>query len=249
MHYLPFSHAMNNLIFVVPGAQSWCQLSHNSQEIIQNWLTSSKRVHHSAWDHELEWSSIFPQGTRKKAVAITKQIERIVILEQLRWCHEGLGNVGNELLNKKIDDHRSTSLYKSISIPPEGASSKGISNIDTHPDTSDGYKILSYGTDWIKWQSRCRWCLRLVSQWLLSFPFSRSIKFWPVPRLIWILTFAPLAFVRYKIIDSETLQMSILALQCNLFPAYCKCMLQHDAGHLMTNWGIILGLDIPKYIG
>ena len=63
--------------------------------------------------------------------------------------------------------------------------------------------------------------------------------------IVWVLSFAPLALVGYGIATPDKLQALLVALQRNLFPAYRKRMIQHEAGHFLM--AHLLGLPIQGY--
>ena len=63
--------------------------------------------------------------------------------------------------------------------------------------------------------------------------------------VVWMLSFAPLAFVGYGIATPEKLQTLLVSIQRNIFPSYRKRMIQHEAGHFLL--GHLLGLPIKGY--
>lgn len=63
--------------------------------------------------------------------------------------------------------------------------------------------------------------------------------------VVWILSFAPLAFVGYGIADTDRLQALLVVIQRRLLPAYRCRMIQHEAGHLLM--GHLLGYPVKGY--
>jgi hypothetical protein len=63
--------------------------------------------------------------------------------------------------------------------------------------------------------------------------------------VVWLLSFAPLAFVGYGIAKIDQLQATLIYIQRNLFPAYRSRMIQHEAGHFLM--GHLLGYPVKTY--
>jgi hypothetical protein len=143
-------------------------------------------------------------------------------------------------------------LYKSIRIPP-GASMKGISDGDLAIQTrlaNKKYKITELiemnGNRDIDRASVSVFTVTIASI-LSSITLNQILPGPDIIRftLVWILTFAPLALIGYGIKDSDKLQSTLVNIQRNLFPAYRKRMIQHEAGHFLM--GYLLGWPIAGY--
>jgi len=63
--------------------------------------------------------------------------------------------------------------------------------------------------------------------------------------VVWLLSFAPLAFVGAGIATPEKLQTLLISIQRNVFPSYRKRTIQHEAGHFLM--GHLLGLPVKGY--
>ena len=154
----------------------------------------------------------------------------------------------DEALNVKNGD----CLWKSVSIPA-GASTKGISDGDLAIQTrlaNKKYRIMDLielsGDRDADRASLAIFCLMIAST-LSAVAANQSL---PGPEIlrfvvVWVLSFAPLAFVGYGIAASDELQAALVSIQRNLFPAYRRRMLQHEAGHaLMAH---LVGYPIAGY--
>jgi len=63
--------------------------------------------------------------------------------------------------------------------------------------------------------------------------------------IVWLLSFAPLAFVGAGLAIPDKLQEILIMIQRYIFPSYRKRMIQHEAGHFLIAY--MLGMPIKSY--
>ena len=188
-------------------------------------------------------------STPSKSTKIVADID-IEKLSQLNNCISG--TVARNLLTSILRREGASPIYGSISIPP-GASEKSISDVDLAIQTkirNKKYTIMELielnGDSDSDRTSLAVLCL-FVGCSLSAIVVNQNL---PGPEIIrflvvWILSFAPLAFVGYGIATPEKLQTFLVSLQRNIFPTYRKRMIHHEAGHFLM--GHLLGLPIKGY--
>lgn len=157
------------------------------------------------------------------------------------------------LLEKYLfaDDNRKP-FYKSISIPT-GASVKGISDGDLAIQTrlsNKKYKIMDLielNGDRDADRASLGVLVVMVGSTLTALTANQNM---PGPEIlrflvVWIFSFAPLAFVGYGIATPDKLQEVLVTIQREIFPAYRTRMIQHEAGHFLM--GHLMGLPVAGY--
>ncbi len=176
-------------------------------------------------------------------------------LAQLDKCNSG--TAARAILSKTFDlgddqDDGIQPLYQSISIP-KGASSLTMRDADLALATNIRnvkYSVMELielnGDKDADRASLALLCLFLSS----SFSAIVAQQNLPGPEIlrfttVWILCFSPLIFVGYGIATPEDLQTFLISLQRNIFPAYRKRMIHHEAGHFLM--GHLLGFPIKGY--
>jgi hypothetical protein len=154
-----------------------------------------------------------------------------------------------KLLEKGLPDN---SLYGSVKIPP-GASSRGISDGDLAIQTrlvNKKYSIMELvelsgdrDADRAALATLCITTGSFLSALVVNqnLPGPEIIRF----LLVWLLSFAPLAFVGYGIADVDKIQTLLVSVQRSLFPIFRQRMIQHEAGHFLM--GHLLGWPIQGY--
>lgn len=157
------------------------------------------------------------------------------------------------LLVDNDNDETGSALYGSIRIPA-GASKRGISDGDLAIQTrmiNKKYNIIELielnGDRDADRASLALLCVMMGCS-LSAIVANQSLNFIPeILRflIVWLLSFAPLAFVGYGIADASELQGLLVTVQRNVFPAYRQRMLQHEAGHFLM--GHLLGWPVRKY--
>ncbi|GKY91923.1 hypothetical protein MPSEU_000163900 [Mayamaea pseudoterrestris] len=169
----------------------------------------------------------------------------------------GLGNCASatqakRLLSKALLNDDSSALYGSIAIPA-GASSKRISDGDLAIQVrmiNKKYDIMDLielsGDRDADRTSLALLCLTVASS-LSAIAANQNL---PGPEIIrfivvWLFSFAPLAFVGYGIANVSELQALLVLMQRNIFPAYRSRMIQHEAGHFLM--GHLLGYPVKGY--
>ena len=150
------------------------------------------------------------------------------------------------------DENGRGALYGSVVIPPD-ASDRGISDGDLAIQTKIRNK--KYGIfdliDMNGDKDADRASASVLSVFLASTFSAIAInENLPGPEIIrfifvWLLSFAPLAFVGYGIATPETLQAILVSIQRELFPAYRQRMIQHEAGHFLM--AHLLGYPVEGY--
>jgi hypothetical protein len=144
------------------------------------------------------------------------------------------------------------SLYGSVSIPP-GASDRGLSDGDLAIQTkirNTKYSILEL-IELNGDKDADRASLAVLSIMVASTASALvANQNLPGPEIfrfvvVWLFSFAPLAFVGYGIATPEKLQTFLIMIQRNIFPTYRKRMSQHEAAHFLM--GHLLGLPIKGY--
>lgn len=158
----------------------------------------------------------------------------------------------SRILDEALKPDDSDCLYKSIIIPP-GASVKGISDGDLAIQTrlaNKRYRIMDLielsGDRDADRASLAVFCVMVASTASAlvanqKLPGPEIIRF----LVVWIFSFAPLLFVGYGIATPENVQTALVSLQRNLFPAYRRRMLEHEAGHLLM--AHLVGYPIAGY--
>jgi hypothetical protein len=169
-------------------------------------------------------------------------------LRGLNNCESGTR--ARQFLQNALKDR--SALYGSVTIPI-GASSKGISDGDLAIQTrlvNKKYNIMQLielsgdrDSDRASLAILCLTVASSVSALVVNqnLPGPEIIRF----LFVWLLSFAPLAFVGYGIADIDKLQATLVSIQRTVFPAYRQRMLQHEAGHYLI--GHLVGLPIRKY--
>jgi hypothetical protein len=189
----------------------------------------------------------------------TRSLDAKSLDDKLSRCKTArqANNVLREELGKVNKNRTSKSLYGSISIPL-GASVKGISDADLAIQTrltNKKYKIQDLielnGNRDADRASLAVLCLTVAcTTSAISANQSLGGMGSGVPEIlrfviVWLLSFAPLAFAGYGIATPEKLQTLLVSIQRELFPAYRQRMIQHEAGHLLM--GHLLGWPIAGY--
>jgi hypothetical protein len=177
----------------------------------------------------------------------TKTIDKEA-LKELDTCESG--TKARRLLQQVFVSENS--LYGSISIPP-GASDRPLSDGDLAIQTkirNTKYSILEL-IEMNGDRDADRASLAVLSIMVAStasalvanqnLPGPEILRF----VVVWLFSFAPLAFVGYGIATPETLQAFLILIQRNIFPTYRKRMIQHEAAHFLM--GHLLGLPIKGY--
>eukprot|EP00977_Amphora_coffeiformis_P003799 scaffold761_cov153-Amphora_coffeaeformis.AAC.2 len=169
-------------------------------------------------------------------------------LDKCRSAREAT-RILDQALSKEED---SDCLYKSVSIPV-GASTKGISDGDLAIQTrlaNKKYRIMDLielsGDRDADRASLAALCLLVASTGSAvvanqKLPGPEIFRF----IVVWLFSFAPLAFAGYGIAAPEKLQTTLVSIQRNFFPAYRRRMLQHEAGHLLM--AHLVGYPIAGY--
>ena len=182
----------------------------------------------------------------------TKNVADIDVekLSQLDKCISG--TVARNLLTSVLCKEGASPMYGSISIPP-GASERSISDGDLAIQTkirNKKYNIMELielnGDSDSDRASLAVLCL-FVGCSLSAIVANQNL---PGPEIIrflvvWIFSFAPLAFVGYGIATPDKLQTILVSLQRSIFPTYRKRMIHHEAGHFLM--GHLLGLPVKGY--
>ena len=158
----------------------------------------------------------------------------------------------NVLLSDDEKRERSA-LYQSVSIP-KGASDRPLSDADLAIQTNirnAKYSIMELielnGDRDADRASLAVFCLTIASS-ISAIVANQSMSFGPeILRfvVVWLFSFAPLAFVGYGLSTPSELQALLVSIQRNLFPTYRKRMIQHEAGHFLI--GHLLGMPIKGY--
>lgn len=155
--------------------------------------------------------------------------------KKLKSCQSA--REASRILESALGSTENGCLYNSVSIPP-GAAAKGLSDGDLAIQTrlaNKKYRIVDLielsGDRDADRASLAIFCLMLASTGSAlvanqSLPGPEIVRF----LVVWLFSFAPLAFVGYGIATPEKLQTALVALQRNVFPAYRRRMLQHEAG-------------------
>lgn len=171
-------------------------------------------------------------------------------LSQLNTCKSGTS--ARSLLDGVLCGEGSSPIYRSISIPL-GASEKGISDGDLAIQTKIRNKkysimeLIELNGD----SDSDRASVAVLSLFLGSslsavvanqnLPGPEIVRF----VVVWLFSFAPLAFVGYGIATPDKLQTLLVSLQRNIFPTYRKRMIHHEAGHFLM--GHLLGVPVKQY--
>ena len=182
----------------------------------------------------------------QEVVASKKNLD----LRQLRIDQCETGTSARRVLRNVFDD--TDCLYGSISIPA-GASDRGISDGDLAIQTKirnkkyGVFELIDLNGD----RDADRASAGVLGVFLAStmsalvanqnLPGPEILRF----VVVWLFSFAPLALVGYGIATPENLQAFLVTLQKNIFPAYRKRMIQHEAGHFLM--AHLLGFPIKGY--
>lgn len=199
-------------------------------------------------------------GSKIRDVACESSIAAIdadSLNKELQRCNSG--NAARKVVERVLTSGSnvdgagdSSLLYGSITIP-RGASDRGLSDGDLAIQTKIRNK--KYGImDLIELngdRDADRASLALFGIFVGStgsalvanqnLPGPEILRF----LVVWLFSFAPLAFVGYGLVTPEKLQTLLISLQRNFFPTYRKRMIQHEAGHFLL--GHLLGLSIKGY--
>ena len=194
--------------------------------------------------------------TRRQVVAGLENstAERTAIdeqaLKELNSCQSGTR--ARKLLEQALGGDERQPLYGSISIPP-GASDRGLSDGDLAIQTkirNTKYSIMELiELNGDKDADRASLALVLGTVGSTASALLAN-QYLPGPEIVrfvvvWLLSFAPLAFVGYGIATPEKLQALLVSVQRNVFPTYRKRMIQHEAAHFLM--GHLLGIPIKGY--
>jgi hypothetical protein len=187
-----------------------------------------------------------------KAAATKSDIEKEVdfrVLKELDQCRTG--TAARKVLERAFGGAKNA-LYGSITIPA-GASDRSISDSDLAIQTKIRNK--KYGIfdliDLNGNRDADRASAGVLGVFLgSSLSAIAANQNMPGPEIlrflvVWLLSFAPLAFVGYGVAAPENLQALLVALQRTIFPTYRKRMIQHEAGHFLISH--LLGLPIQGY--
>ena len=170
--------------------------------------------------------------------------------EQLNKCRSA--REATRILDEALQKEDRDCLYRSVSIPV-GASTKSISDGDLAIQTrlaNKKYRIMDLielsGDRDADRASLAILCLMVASTGSAlvanqNLPGPEIFRF----IVVWLFSFAPLAFVGYGIASPEKLQTTLVSVQRNFFPAYRRRMLQHEAGHLLM--AHLVGYPIAGY--
>lgn len=210
---------------------------------------SCDRLPQAAWQRRMRLNdSVAPVETLEKNTKTKKiHVNSLNLLDKCTSTSQAQRVLENELLGNEGE-----ALYKSITIPP-GASAKGISDGDLAIQTrlaNKKYKI----TELIELNGNrdidraSAWVFGItVSSIISSLSLNQNLPGPDIIRflLVWIVTFAPFAFIGYGLKDADKLQEILVSIQRNVFPAYRKRMIHHEAGHFLV--GYLLGWPIAGY--
>ena len=188
------------------------------------------------------------QNSDVAAVAIDK-----TILSKLDSCNSR--TAARKILSHALypSDDETKRLYDSVRVPKD-ASTRPISDAELSVQTrtiNSKYKIL----DLIE-QNGDRDIDRASLAVLCVFVFGSSSAILAqqatagLPEILrWVIVFAlcfsPLILVGYGLAVPEELSATLVAIQRQLFPAYRKRMIQHEAGHFLI--GYLLGWPVKAY--
>ncbi len=172
----------------------------------------------------------------------------------LKQCTSG--TAARRLLENVLlsDEEREIgALYQSVRIP-KGASDRPLSDADLAIQTNirnAKYSIMELielnGDRDADRASLAVFCLTVASS-VSAIVANQSMSFGPeILRfvVVWLFSFAPLAFVGYGLSTPAELQALLVSIQRNVFPTYRKRMIQHEAGHFLI--GHLLGMPIRGY--
>jgi hypothetical protein len=177
-------------------------------------------------------------------------------LERLNGCKSGtearriLETFARE--KEEGDSAPAAPLYGSISIAP-GASVRGISDGDLAIQTrlvNKRYRLeelIDLSGDRDADRASISILSLTVAGSIAALAANQSLPGPDIVRflVVWVFCFAPLAFVGYGIADADRLQTVLVSIQRRFFPAYCKRMVQHEAGHFLM--GHLLGWPVAGY--
>jgi len=199
----------------------------------------------------LQGKSPIVQGTKTSdAEPSAKNTLSLSALEGLNDCPSRTR--AERLLETQLFADSRKPLYKSISVPPD-SSSKGVSDGDLAIQTrltNKKYKIMDLielSGDRDADRASLGLLSVMVGSTLTALTANQNM---PGPEIlrflvVWIFSFAPLAFVGYGIATPDKLQTALVSVQRQVFPAYRTRMIQHEAGHLLM--GHLLGLPVAGY--
>ena len=181
------------------------------------------------------------------------------VLNELTKCTSGTAArkiLEKALLSSSNDDDEGTSnsdrLYGSLFIP-RGASERSLSDADLAIQTgirNSKYSVMELielnGDRDADRASLALLCVTVGSM----FSALAANQNLPGPDIfrfvvVWLLSFAPLAFVGTGIAAPAELQAILVRIQREVLPTYRRRMLQHEAGHFLL--GHLLGLPIKGY--
>jgi hypothetical protein len=180
----------------------------------------------------------------------TTSIDVSKLEDRLQSCRSS--READRILKEMLSVEAGVSFYNSVSIPA-GASTRGISDGDLAIQTrlaNKKYSIMDVielsGDRDADRASLAAVCLFMASTTSAivanqNMPGPEILRF----IVVWLLSFAPLAFTGYGIATPDKLQTSLVSIQRTLFPTYRRRMLQHEAGHaLMAH---LVGYPIAGY--
>ena len=179
------------------------------------------------------------------------------VLNELTKCVSG--TAARKILEKALlsntngdGDDNSGRLYGSLFIP-RGASERSLSDADLAIQTgirNSKYSVMELielsGDRDADRASLALLCVTVGSM----FSALAANQNLPGPDIfrfvvVWLLSFAPLAFVGTGIAAPAELQAILVRIQREVLPTYRRRMLQHEAGHFLV--GHLLGLPIKGY--
>jgi len=181
-----------------------------------------------------------------------KQID-FKILSKLDACKSG--TVARNILTQALTQPPSsttTALYNSLTIP-NGATEKTISDADLAVQTNirnGKYKVTQLiETNGDRDADRASAFLfgLFVSSSGSAIAANQAL---PGPEIfrfmvVWLLSFAPFAFVGAGISTPDLVQSLLVNVQRAVFPSYRRRMVKHEAGHFLM--GHLLGMPIQGY--
>ena len=182
-----------------------------------------------------------------------------VVLDELNKCTTG--TAARKILEKALlsnaaadnnDDAPSNRLYGSLSIP-RGASDRSLSDADLAIQTGirnskySVMELIELNGDRDADRAALSLLCVTVGSMVSALAANQNLPGPDIVRfvVVWLLSFAPLAFVGTGIAAPAELQAVLVRIQREVLPTYRRRMLQHEAGHFLI--GHLLGLPIKGY--
>ena len=181
-------------------------------------------------------------------------------LDELNKCTSG--TAARKVLEKALlssnaaidndDNAPSNRLYASLSIP-RGASERSLSDADLAIQTGirnskySVMELIELNGDRDADRAALSLLCVTVGSMVSALAANQNLPGPDIVRfvVVWLLSFAPLAFVGTGIAAPAELQAVLVRIQRELLPTYRRRMLQHEAGHFLL--GHLLGLPIKGY--